>query len=218
MAYPNPHYRPDWSALRAQHGAEMKEASEERDRLAKQDDIGSPAYQEAESRAKTHLHAYKETFRQQFPTVQEYAAWLFDTFDPTRPVLGDPFPLPSVDIAAFRTVEEADAEWSRIRRIVEKAEIEAEGSLKVGQPPGLLAFADASRVRSYWRQFTGQDLYPGGYRTEDICVSALVTVDELEDGWHICFMHDPSNYNTGIVGVFERLATVIYREARQIAE
>lgn len=217
MAHPNPHYNPDWQSLRNHHATERDKAQAVSGQLAQEGEILTDAYREAKARFARHQKEFQDTYRQEFPTVQGYAAWLFGTFDPAALAGSVSGPMLAVDIEQFRSVEEAEAAWHRITVHAETAQIEAAGSLRVGQPPGLRAFADSSRVRSSWREFREQDLYPEGYRRWDgAFVSTLVTVDELDDGWHVCFMQDPSHPSPSIVNEFERLATAVFREAKQI--
>lgn len=218
VARPNPRFDPEWEGLRGHHAAERDRALAETTRLVEAGDFSSDAYKEAKARFDRHKAAWERTFHSQFPTVQGYATWLFAAFDPTRSPLGGDTPVPAVDIEGFRTVEEADAEWSRVRKLVEAAGMEAAGRMAVGQPPGLRAFADGSRVHSYWREFSGRDLYPRGYVEDWFLVRTLVTVDELEDGWHVCFMQDAGHPSPSVTNTIERLAAAVLREARSIAE
>ncbi len=45
-----------------------------------------------------------------------------------------------------------------------------------------------------------------------------MTVDQREDGCHVCFMHDWSGMGVSVTNAIERLATAVYREVRAIAE
>ncbi|TDH62397.1 hypothetical protein E2C06_12380 [Dankookia rubra] len=218
MAHPNPYYNPDWQSLRDHHAAERDKAQAVSGQLAQDGQMLTEAYKQAKARFAHHQKEFQDTYRLEFPTVQGYAAWHFETFDPAALAGSVSGPMLSVDIEQLRSVEEAEAAWNRISGHAETAQIEAAGSLKVGQPPGLQAFADSSRVRSSWRQFKEQDVYPEGYsRWDGAFVSTLITVDELDDGWHVCFMQDPSHTSPSVVNVFERLATAVFREAKQIA-
>jgi hypothetical protein len=133
--------------------------------------------------------------------------------------LGAGIPVPEPDLASFRTVEEADAAWLRIEGWVADSADEMRGSLPVGQPEGLEAFADPAspKLFRYWRHFLPRDLYPAGCGGE-LGVRTLVAVDEQEDGWHICFMQDSNSLSGSVTNVIERLATAVYREACANAE
>jgi hypothetical protein len=61
--------------------------------------------------------------------------------------------------------------------------------------------------------FRPRDLYPTGVAGE-IGVFALVTIDEQDDGWHICFTQDSGPESGSVTNAVERLATAVYREAR----
>jgi len=45
-----------------------------------------------------------------------------------------------------------------------------------------------------------------------------MTVDEHEDGWHVCFMHDWNSAGVSVTNAIERLATAVHREACVIVE
>lgn len=45
-----------------------------------------------------------------------------------------------------------------------------------------------------------------------------MTVDEHEDGWHVCFMHDWNSAGVSVTNAIARLATAVHREACAIAE
>jgi len=69
----------------------------------------------------------------------------------------------------------------------------------------------------FWRHFQPRELYPIGYAGE-FGVRTLITADQQEDGWHICFMQDWNSPGASITNTIERLASVIYREACATAE
>jgi hypothetical protein len=133
--------------------------------------------------------------------------------------LGAGVPVLQPDLASFGTVEEVDAAWSRIEGWVADSADEMRGSLPVGQPEGLKAFADpaAPKLIHYWRYFLPRDLYPAGYAGE-LGVWSLMTIDEPLDGWHVCFMQDSGPESGSVTNAIERLATAVYREACAITE
>jgi len=45
-----------------------------------------------------------------------------------------------------------------------------------------------------------------------------MTIDEREDGCHVCFMHDWSGVGVSVTNAIERLATAVHREACGIAD
>ena len=106
-----------------------------------------------------------DAYKRQHKTVQEYAAWRFQSFPATMGQADVSVVVPEIDFEGLRTIEEVDAAWSRVHRIAEDAANEQRNSLPMGQPEGVMAFADArspSLTRG-WREFTPRDLYPVGY-------------------------------------------------------
>jgi len=214
MATPNPHYDPEWRALRDRHHDERALARDELRRLREAGDSGSEAYRTAKDAWEWHDAAWKETFRKQFATVEEYAEWLFVTFPPGIRGRSAGIAVPETDLASFRTVEEADAAWSRIDGAIDAAAEGKQLSLPVGQPKRLKAFANTKspKLVRFWRYFRARDLFPAGGSGE-LGVRTLVTVDEQADGWHVCFMQDSSSGIGNVAAEVERLAMVIYYEA-----
>lgn len=219
MAYANPHYDPEWKATHDRHAVERARAEAERDRLAKSGAMLSDAYRQAEAEFDHHQQACLASFKTQHATVQEYAAWVFREFKVSSGDWEGGIPVPQVDFAQLRTIEEADAAWSRVHRIVSDSAAERRGSLPTGQPEGLRAFADAASpsLTRYWREFAPRDLYPSGY-AGDAGTRTLMTVDVQEDRWHVCFMQDWGSVGVSVTNAIDRLATAVYREACAIAE
>jgi len=219
MAYPNPHYDPDWETLHDRHDEERTRASEEMERLAKAGEMRSDAYDRAKAEFKRHHEAACHTLlKKQHPTVQEYAEWLFREFRVDAEDFGAGIPVPEVDFAEFRTIEEVDAAWRRIHTAISNSAHEKRASLPVGQPTGLKAFADPASpsLMRFWRHFLPRELYPVGYAGE-FGVRTLVTADRQEDGWHVCFMHDWDSPGMSVTNEIERLATAFYRETCPMA-
>lgn len=177
------------------------------------------AYRRATAEFDHHHQACLATFRTRHATVQEYAAWLFGNFPVDSSDWEGGIPVPMVDLAALRTVEEADEAWSRLQRIVSDSAAERRLSLPAGQPEGLRAFAGPASPALFrsWREFSPRELYPTGY-TDGAGTRTLVTADEQPDGWHICFMHDWDSTGVSVTTTIERLATAIRREACALAE
>ena len=142
MTTPNPHYDPEWRALRDRHHEERTRAGVETQRLAEAGEMESEAYETAHVTWKRHHEAWCATYYKQYATVEEYAACLFDTFPAGVEGRSAGIPVPEPDLTSFRTVEEVDAAWSQIDRAANDAAEEKQRSLPVGQPAGLEAFAD----------------------------------------------------------------------------
>jgi hypothetical protein len=211
---PNPHYDPDWRALRDYHHDERTCAAAETTRLAEAGKMETEAYEAAHAIWQAHHNAWCATYKKQYRTVEEYAAWVFTTFPPGIRGRSAGVSVPEPDLASFRTVEEVDAAWSRIDSAVNEAAEEKQLSLPVDQPKGLEAFANpkSPKLIRFWRHFRARDLYPAAGSGE-LGVRTLVTIDEQADGWHICFMKDTISKIGNVTDSFERLATVVYYEA-----
>jgi hypothetical protein len=219
MSYANPHYDPDWKTLHDRHDAERKRAQEAMQRLAENGAMLSDAYESAKAEFDRNHAACQATFKMRHATVQEYAEWVFGSFRVDSEDREGGIPVPQVDFAMLRTVEDVDTAWSRIHTVVSDAAWERRHRLPVGQPAGLAAFSDtaAPGLTRSWRQFSERKLYPGGYAPGN-GVPTLMTVDEREDGWHVCFMHDSGSPGMSVTNAIELLASAVYREACAIAE
>jgi hypothetical protein len=219
MSYANPHYDPDWKALHERHAAERQRAQEELNRLAESGAMMSDAYNTAQAAFRRHNAACLATNNMQHATVQEFAEWLFGSFRVDINDREGGIPVPQVDFATLRTTEEVYAAWTRIHSVVSDAAWERRHRLPVGQPEGLAAFSDtaAPGLTRSWRQFSPQELYPGGYARAS-GVRTLMTVDAREDGWHVCFMHDAGSPGMSVTNAIELLASAVYRVACAIAE
>ena len=132
---------------------------------------------------------------------------------------GAGIPVLEVNFEELRTVEEVDAAWRRIHTAVRNSAYEKRASLPIGQPQGLKAFADpvSPGLMRFWRHFDPSELYPRRY-TCGSGVRTLVTTDQQEDGWHVCFMQDWNSPGAPVAHMIAELASVIYREACATAE
>lgn len=132
MPTQNPEYNPDWKAIHDYHSAERARLTEELKLITKRDqdsfdaglayDSGQRlAIQDERERILAGLDAHQkaslESFRMQFPTVQEYAAWVFRTFDPAT---GHPeAKTPELDFEQFTTLDEVGEAWLRAHKVAE---------------------------------------------------------------------------------------------------
>jgi hypothetical protein len=217
MSYLNPYYNPAWREMQDKHFAAAKRAESEMERLAAGGAETYDAYKAMEAEFKRHHQAGMSTYKMQHKTVQEYAAWVFGSFNVSMNDHGGGIPVPQVDFERLRTIEEVDAEWSRIHGAITDSANERRDSLPAGKPEGIEAFSDVTSpgLTRSWRQFTPRELYPVGYPSE-LGVRTLMSVDEREDGWHVCFMHDWRVGGGSVTNSIERLATAVYREAHAI--
>ncbi len=214
MAHPNPYYEPNWKTFHRRRHAKLERARSDLRRLSEARDYGSEDYAAAKAEHRRRHEAFMLTYKMQHPTVQEYAAWVFWEFPVGMEAYGEAVPVPEVDFAAFRSIEEVDAAWARIDRAVTEAACEKQASLPIGQPKGLRVFSAPASLKllRYWKHFEPSDLYPGGF-ARGPGVRTLITADQQEDGWHVCFMHDWNSPGMGVTNAIERLATALYREA-----
>jgi hypothetical protein len=218
MTYPNPHYDPEWQAACTYHFAEAKRLQGEIHRLAAGGSETYAAYREAEAEFQRHHQAGMATYKRQHKTVQEYAAWVFQSFSVTMGLHDVSVIVPEMDFETFRTIEEVDVAWSHHRQLAETAANDQRLSLPIGQPEGVTAFADATSqsLTRAWREFTPRDLYPDGY-PGTAGVWTIMTTDEQADGWHICFTHTWGSRGISVTNAIERLASAVYREASAFA-
>ena len=122
-----------------------------------------------------------------------------------------------MDFETFRTIQEVNAAWSRIERMVAGAGMEKLCRLPTGQPEELTAFADptAPDFTRSMRIFSAWELYPGS-TAEDPRTHTIMTTDRQADGWHVCFTHCWGR-GRSVTNAIEHLATAVYREACAIA-
>ena len=219
MVHVNPHYNSEWETIHDRHAVERARLEKERDHLAKAGAMTSDAYRQVLADFDRHHEACLACFKMQHATVQGYAEWLFRGYDVSMGDYTGGIPVPLVDFIQLRTVEEADAEWSRVYNAVKDSASEKLNSLPTGQPEGLAAFADlASRgLVRYWRTFSPRELFPVGC-TGGLGTRTLVTVDERADGLHVCFMQDWNTVGVSVTNAIQQLATAVYREACALAE
>lgn len=211
--FPNPLHDPAWEEVHHRHAAARDRAQEELGRLEAAGVHGGDVHAAAVAEFDRRLLASQATFRTRHRTVAKYAAWLFDA-RPADAGTGGGLALAEVDLHALRTVEEAEATWSRARRVAAQAAAERDLALPVGQPDGLRAFADPaspSLVRT-WRVFSRRDLDPG-HGSDAPAVRALVTAEAAGDGLHVCFADDADWGGLSVTNAVERLGTAVHREA-----
>jgi hypothetical protein len=164
MPYQNPYYDPDWRTASEFHFAEAKRWQGRMNHLAAGAALTHEAYKEAKAEMKRRRQAGVATYMRQHKTVQEYAAWVFQSFPVTMGQDDVSVLVPEVDFEALRTIEEVDAAWSRVDRIAQEAANDQRNSLPIGQPAGLLAFADG----------TAPARAPGGSLRRVICTRSAM--------------------------------------------
>jgi hypothetical protein len=128
MSTTNPEYNPDWKVIHDYHRMESDHLNERSQVLTDRDNELSRSGERYNSEERTaienekrliraerdvHDHICEKTLtRMRFPTVQEYAAFVFNTFDPANGERGsNP---PAVDFEKFISIDEVNAAWSTI--------------------------------------------------------------------------------------------------------
>ncbi len=218
MPHLNIRYDPDWKVAHDRLTFDRDRAFDEMRRLYTTEGAMDAAHIPARADFNRHFEAWSRSFETHHRTVQEYADWVFTTFPVGEELewLGQICPVPCC--ADMRTVEEVNAEWSRMTCMAETAARDVKGRLATRQPDGILAFADprAPKLRRYWRDFSARDLHPAGIYNGS-GARALLTVDEQTDGLHVCFMHEAEVKGVSVTNCIEWLATCIFREARGLS-
>ena len=234
MPTPNPKYTPDWEtvydvrkAVYDDMEARQKEAAEEMSRLHRAQGEQTPEYYEARQawreitqNLKEQLHAVQECFEMQHPTIQEYAQWVWEKFDPGTPFFGDsPVLVEQPDFEGFKSLEDVHAAWSRVHNAVEEQENAHRGKMEIGRPEGQDIFTQRgdNEVMSFHREFTLEDKV-GHSNTANMwgfSTNAIVTIDSRPDHVHVCFSHNDTAGGTSVTNAIEDIATVLLNEARQ---
>lgn len=214
MVYDNPDYNPEWERVHARHAPKRDQAMTEMQHLAATGQMGTPIYDEAKADYDWHHRACLDAHQNQFATVQDYARWLL-TWGGNNYLYDPGIPVSHLDVDELCTMPEATAAWSRVTEEAEGARNKKLHSLPICQPEGLEAFANASlpSLTHTWRTFSPDELYPEGYGKGG---TALVSVEERDDGFHVCFGQDldfpgqlPSQY-------FLLFAAAFYREVNAL--
>ena len=217
MSFPNDRFDPNWEAAHDHHAAERNRVYKELEKLDWPERGGSGRGAALKVEYDYRQKACHQALLSQHRTVQDYAAWRMSHWPIGRDLerLGQLCEAP--DFSGMKTIEEVDAEHSRLDRRFDLAAAEIRGRRTTGQPPGLLAFANARSpgLTQYWREFSSDELHVSGHYGSG--ARALVTVDLQADGWHVCFMQEPEVKGVSVTNCIETLATCLYREIRKTA-
>lgn len=230
MAVQNPDYKPDWEAIHDHSDAERTRISDEQQALQDQmnelyeqgvryDDPAYAALMEAKEALQPEWDKHHETCKRcldtyQHETIQDGARWLFEHFDPNMGAWKTNT-VHAVDFDSFTTMDEVFAAWSEASEISDQIEAEATGSLPIGRPDGKDIFENtgSNQIASAWQDFDIRELHPDGYFPRGGHVHTLVTIDQRDGEYHICFMQDPDKLRGGSPVQYEAagLATVMYQ-------
>ena len=232
MAVPNTEYKVDWEELHAHHTSELERLSQLREQLNAQirelKEAGhkyttSPEMQDLERQigdlgpqSEHHLHEMQNCLsRYQHVTVQDAAEWIFGNFNPDG-MAGNSGIIHDIDFDSFQTIDEVSAAWSAAHAASEQAEAERRLSLPVGRIDDTDIFQESEGdcIASQWQEFDNAELGIR-YAFTDTPIRALVTVHQIGDEYHICFMDDPNPANgaPSVMNEIEGLANAMYRRA-----
>ena len=218
MPFPNDRFDPNWEAAHDHHAAERNRVYKELEKLDWPERSGSGRGAALNVEFDYHQEGCYQALLSQHRTVQDYAEWRMSHWPLGRDLerLGQFCDPP--DFSGMKTIEEVDAEHSRLDHRFDLATAEIRGRRTTGQPPGLLAFANARSpgLTQYWREFSSDELYVSGHYGSS-GARALVTVELQADGWHVCFMQEPDVKGVSVTNSIETLATCLYREIRRRA-
>lgn len=237
MAIPNPEYKPNWQEVQDFHDAERKRIDVERDAIQEKENElfqAGVSYQSDEMKALAresqalqeewdthHRECLRCLDRYQHKTVQDAAKWLFDRFDPSMGTIGAKT-IHQIDFEQFQTIDEAHAAWVQANDVSQQMEADQRNALEIGQPNGSDIFTETgdNQISSSWQVFDASTMGYNPGLTNNWHSHSLVTVDQRNGEYHICFMHDPDTHRGGgsPMNFIEDLATTMYRRALTLHE
>ncbi len=101
-------------------------------------------------------------------------------------------------------------------------EADQRNALDIGQPDGSDIFTETgdNQISSSWQVFDASTMGYNPGLTNNWHSHSLVTVDQREGEYHICFMHDPDTHRGGgsSMNFIEDLGTTMYRRALALHE
>lgn len=232
MAVPNPDYKPDWQEVHDFHDAERKRIEAERNAIQEREIKlyqAGVSYQSDEMKALNresqalqkewdthHRECLRCLDRYQHETVQDAAQWLFDRFDPGMGTIGAKT-IHQIDFEQFETIDEVHEAWARANDVSQQMEADQRNALEIGKPDGSDIFTDTgnNQISSSWQVFDQSSMGYNPGLTNNWHSHSLVTVDQRDGEYHICFMHDPDTHRGGgsPMNFIEDLATTMYRRA-----
>ncbi|MEM7618670.1 MAG: hypothetical protein AAF244_04730 [Pseudomonadota bacterium] len=232
MAVPNPDYKPDWEEVYDFHDAERKRIEAEQSAIRDKENelyqagVGYDSdemlalNEQMSALSKQWGEHHSECLRcidtYQHETIQDAAKWFFENITANIGVMGKGT-IHQIDYDQFQTMEEVRAAWKRANDISKQMEADQRNSLKVGAPDGADIFTpmDDNQISSSWQIFNAATMGYNPGVTNDWHSHTLVTVDQREGEYHICFMHDPETHRGGgaPMNFIEDLASTMYRRA-----
>ena len=147
MPTPNPEYDPSWEIVCDYHKKKYDLYHKERAIIdearyeltgkrvpfeSEQSQALEKAREKLDAKMKVHLEARLESFRSQFPTIQEFAALRFDYFK--HPAYAGA-KVPVFDLEQFTTIDQVIEAWKREADAEDAAEDAAERGWEPGIPP-----------------------------------------------------------------------------------
>ncbi len=189
----NPFYDAGWAArLRVADAALL--AAQQNEQAAARAGFAGAAHRAALAALEAAQAHRRAAFVAQFARVADYAAWRFGRLEAAK----DGFAIvwEELDYPSIAAVDEAFERALRHRR---EGTLEQDFRLNIGQPAGLAAFADASRLLSTWRRFGAID--------------CMVSFDAVDDEFHVCLAHHWGKLTRDSNESFRRIATQLARES-----
>jgi hypothetical protein len=237
MAVPNPDYKPDWEEIHDFHNAERQRLDVEKSAIQDQE---NELYQKGVRYDSEEMLGLNEQMRAlseewdthhseclrcidtyQHETIQDVAKWYFENIG-TNMGLRRKGIIHQIDYDQFQTIEEVREAWSRASDVSKQMEADQHNSLETGSPDGSDIFTDTddNQISSSWQVFDASNMGYNPGVTNNWHSHSLVTVDQREGAYHICFMHDPDTHRGGgaPMNFIEDLASTMYRRAIALHE
>ena len=191
----NPFYNTNWHSQLAAAEAALAEAR----RGEAAAPFGSAEHRTALAWLDAARGAQRAAWRMQFETIAAYAKWRFGELPDSR----DGFAL-ARDMAAFISIEEVDTAYEYALRDEREGTLEQRFRLEIGQPAGLVAFAEGDETVSSWRRFGELD-----------CMVSFCFAGGL---FHICLAHPWGALALKSNEIFRTIATQLARETLVLQE
>jgi len=242
MPVENPDYKENWEELSEQHRAENERLEPERVKIVMRENelakdsrkkgtsfYDSPEFlelrREQERIENEQKHHVDEMCRcvdtYQHKTIQDAAQWLLSRGTLNTSASQNNL-IHQVDFEQFTTMDEVFEAYSKASKATKQIEAEQRSSLPVGKPNNSDIFTDIgeNKITSSWQVFDASTMGYSPGVTNNWHSHTLVTVDQREGEYHICFMHDPDIHRGGgsPMNFIEDLSSTMYRRALALHE
>lgn len=209
MPTPNPEYDPNWEARYTHHQAAF-------DRLMEIDiDDREEGSQAQIDHHLSELQSCDSCYKHE--TIQDMAVWLFEHFDPGKWSMLKNDVITQIDFEKFTSRDEIRAAYVEAHDLVEMLEGEERGGMDVGRPDGLDIFeeSDTHKIEIHWQHFSHEELYGTRGSYIDRGVTTMVSVDQREGEYHICFSEPHKIIGNSATNTIENLATAMHRRINE---